>query len=86
MRARNQLPTLDAGPKSAKIPKSHYGGGGGVDNELTTFDAESKSAKKIYSTGRVFVDIFLSFRAKSMLAGEALVKPQIYTISSFHRF
>ena len=43
----NQFPTFDAESKSAKIPKSHYGGkGGGVgDNQFPTFDAESKSTK-----------------------------------------
>ena len=40
-----QLPTFDAESKSAKIPKSLYGGGGMHDGQLPTFDAESKSAK-----------------------------------------
>ena len=48
----SQLPTLGTESKSAKIPKSLYGGGwvgvGGrevCDGQLPTFDAESKSAK-----------------------------------------
>ena len=51
-----QLPTFDAESKFAKIPKSLYGGGGGVhDSQLPTFDAESKSAKipkSLYGGGR----------------------------------
>ena len=38
-----QLPTFDAESKSAKIPKSLYGGG--VKIQLPIFDAQSKSAK-----------------------------------------
>ena len=42
----NQLPTFDAESKSAKIPNSPYGVGGGEGggDQLSTFDAESKSA------------------------------------------
>ena len=51
-----QLPTFDAEAKSAKIPKSLYGGGGegAHDGQLPTFDAESKSAnisKSLYGGG-----------------------------------
>ena len=44
----SQLSTFDAEPKSAKIPKSGWGGGGGcmmANFQLQTFDAESKSGK-----------------------------------------
>ena len=40
----NQFPTFDAESKSAKIPNSHYGGGGVGNDWFPTFDVESKFA------------------------------------------
>ena len=46
MRAGTQLPTFAADSKSAEIPNSLYGGGGGgTGTQVSTLDAESKSTK-----------------------------------------